>query len=102
MYPFKGRFALVTGSSRGIGCAAALALAEAGCGITINYLTRSADASGVERGLILVAGLLSDVSLQGAIRFSYRFEPGHWPRGRIGSGGSRVRHNDKLSNAFGG
>lgn len=39
---------MVTGSSRGIGRAVALALAEAGADIAVNYLTRSAEAAAVE------------------------------------------------------
>lgn len=48
MDDLKGRIALVTGSSRGIGRAAALALAEAGADIAINYLTRAAEAASAE------------------------------------------------------
>jgi 3-oxoacyl-[acyl-carrier protein] reductase len=48
MDDLNGRVALVTGSSRGIGRGAALALAEAGADIAINYLTRSAEAASVE------------------------------------------------------
>jgi 3-oxoacyl-[acyl-carrier protein] reductase len=42
-----GRIALVTGGSRGIGAAIALALADAGADIAVNYLTRSAEAASV-------------------------------------------------------
>ena len=37
MYDFKDKVAVVTGSSRGIGRAVALALAEGGCAVAINY-----------------------------------------------------------------
>ncbi len=48
MDDIKGRVALVTGSSRGIGRAIALALAEAGADIALNYLIRAAEAASVE------------------------------------------------------
>ena len=45
---FRSRTALVTGSSRGIGRAIAIALAEAGADVVVNYLHREAEAQAVE------------------------------------------------------
>ena len=42
-----GKIALVTGGSRGIGKAAALALARVGAGVAVNYKTHAADAEAV-------------------------------------------------------
>jgi len=44
MNPLNGRTALVTGSSRGIGRAIAVALAETGAAVVVNYLRRRAEA----------------------------------------------------------
>ena len=51
MTTLAGRTALVTGGSRGIGKAIALALATAGCDVAVNYVSREADANAVADGI---------------------------------------------------
>lgn len=43
----SGKVAVVTGASRGIGRATAIALAQSGCDVTVNYRTGEAEAAGV-------------------------------------------------------
>jgi 3-oxoacyl-[acyl-carrier protein] reductase len=47
MKDLKNRIALVTGGSRGIGAAVAIALARAGCDVAVNYRERAAAANAV-------------------------------------------------------
>jgi 3-oxoacyl-[acyl-carrier protein] reductase len=65
--PLKGRIALVTGSSRGIGRAAAIALAEAGARVAINYRVRQAEADAAAAALGSIA-VQADVSLPGDVQ----------------------------------
>ncbi len=71
MDDLKGKVALVTGSSRGIGRAIALGLAEAGADVALNFRSRAAEAETVEReirglGRQCVA-IQADVSVSGEV-----------------------------------
>jgi enoyl-[acyl-carrier protein] reductase III len=51
MIDLTGKVALVTGSSRGIGKACALRLAEAGADIVVNYVTSAREAEEVAEAI---------------------------------------------------
>ena len=52
MNDLKGRIALVTGGSRGIGGAIALSLANAGADVVVNFRTRAVEAHSVESKIL--------------------------------------------------
>jgi 3-oxoacyl-[acyl-carrier protein] reductase len=72
MSELKNRVALVTGGSRGIGKAVALALAEAGAAVAVNYRERSQEASLVAEAILKSGGRAAafgaDVSLCAAVQ----------------------------------
>src|SRR5438105_12639521 len=72
MSELKNRVALVTGGSRGIGKAIALALAKVGAAVAVNYRERSEEAASVVEAIRRSGGraaaITADVSIAGAVQ----------------------------------
>ena len=104
MDKLRGKVALVTGSSRGIGRAIAVALARAGADIAINYKNRGADAKDAESEITGLgrrcAAIQADVSLtSGVDRLvdSVRMELGHIDILVNNAGIARVQTIDEIT-----
>ena len=104
MDKLRGKVALVTGSSRGIGRAIAVALARAGADIAINYKARAADAKDAESEITGLgcrcAAIQADVSLtSGVDRLvdSVRMELGHIDILVNNAGIARVQTIDEIT-----
>src|SRR3954466_1244447 len=67
----NGHTALITGASRGIGAAIAIALAEAGAAVAVNYRERAGEADAVVAGIEQPGGrataVAADVSQAAAV-----------------------------------
>jgi 3-oxoacyl-[acyl-carrier protein] reductase len=104
MDKLRGKVALVTGSSRGIGRAIAVALARAGADVAINYKTRAADAKDAECEIAGLgrrcAAIQADVSLSGGVDRlvdAVRMELGHIDILVNNAGIARVQSIDEIT-----